>query len=179
MSTKKKKETNEPEKDPELDNLEKLGLMMGTLEKRANKRLKNEMDSKNDDFIEKANQKKEKETIQDSAETSATLFDINEELVGTLFIPIDLFINDGLESKGINPFTESEIKKLLDLILKLLPSEVLTKITEMTKKTKKITWFKNIDKILAISKHLYKMFGVRFRQYKSWKKTQEDAEIIT
>ena len=131
-----------------------------------------------DKVIKKANEEKEKEKIQESEETKEIIFDINEELVGTLFIPIDLFLNDNLEKRGITPFTEKELKKLFDLILKLMPKEFIAKITETTKKTKKISWFKNIDKILALMKHLYRMTAVRYKQYMAWKESQPKKSEI-
>jgi len=177
-----KKENNKevvPEQESEIDNLEKLGVMFDTLEQKALEFRKKEKNAEKDIFIEKANEQKSQEKILKSQEieimeTSEFLNEVSSELVGSLFIPIELFLNDGLENKGITPITEVEIQKLLTLLIKLLPKDSLDKITEITKATKKVDWLKNVVKGIALAKHLFKMFYNRYKQYKSWKDIQKE-----
>jgi len=184
-----KKENNreiEPEVDSEVDKLKKLGVMFDALEKKALDYEKKQKNAEKDIFIEKANKQKSQEKILKTQEkilktqeieileTSEFLDEISSELVGSLFIPIDLFLNDGLESKGITPISEAEIQKLLTLLIKLLPKDSLDKITEITKQTKKIDWLKNIGKAIGLIKHSFNMFYKRYKQYKTWKDIQNE-----
>ena len=173
MSKKENKENSEVEIDSELDNLKKLGIIFDTLEEKALEFEKKELESQKDTIIEKAKKQKDKEKIQEVQETTDDLENINAELVGALYIPIDLFINEGFENKGITPISEIEIEKLLELLFKLLPTEIFEKITETMKLTKKLDWVKNLTKGIALIKHLYKMFYKRYKQYSEWKKLQE------
>ena len=138
----------EPEIESELDNLKKLGIMFDTLEQQALKLKKKEIESEKDDFIDKANKQKEKETILELKETTQDL-------------------------KGITPISIAELEKTLNKIINLLPKDILQKITEISKKTGKIPSLKNLDKILSLSKHLIMMFYPRYIQFKTWKKLQE------
>jgi len=166
----------EPEVDSELDNLKKLGIMFDTLEATALEAQKKELELQKDTIIDKAKKSKKKEKILEVQETTESLENITSELVGTLYLPIELFINDGLEDKGITPISEAEIQKLFNLLIKLLPKEAFEKIIEAGKKAKKVDWLKNMSEGIALLKHLFKMFYKRYKQYKDWKDLQPTKE---
>ena len=163
----------EPEIVSEIEKLKKLGIMFDSLEKQALKLKKKEIEAEKDNFIDKANKQKDKENILELKETTQNLEGITSELIGVLHIPIELFINEGLSDKGITPISIAELEKILNLIVKLLPTDILQKITEISKKTSKIPSLKNLDKLLSLSKHLIMMFYPRYIQFKTWKKLQE------
>lgn len=173
MTIIKKNKEALPDEPDDLETMSKFGIIIDSIEKRVSEETLKEIDSTNETLIEKANKKKDKEIIQEIQETQDDLEGISKEMVSLLFIPIDLFINESLQSKSIDPISESEILKLFELIIQLLPKNVLTTITETAKKTKKISWLKNIDKVLAFSKHLLVMYYKRFQQYKVWKELND------
>ena len=152
-----------PKVDSELDNLKKLGIMFDTLEATALEAQKKELELQKDTIIDKAKKQKKKEKILEVQETTESLENITSELVGTLYLPIELFVNDGLESKGITPISEQEIQKLFNLLIKLLPKEAFEKIIEAGKKAKKVDWLKNMSEGIALLKHLFKMFYKRYK----------------
>jgi len=178
LSLKKNKETPESEPESELETLEKLGVVMDALEKKAKEAQIQELESQKDTIIEKAEKQKTKENILEIKEISDNLETITKELVSTFFIPIDLFVNIGFQDKGITPITELEIQKLFELIMKMLPKESLEKLTETAKKTKKLDWFKNLDKSIALIRHLLKMSYTRIKQFKTWKALQEAKVVV-
>ncbi|KKM87852.1 hypothetical protein LCGC14_1264760 [marine sediment metagenome] len=171
-------ENSESNDDSELDGLKKLGVMFDTLEKKAWELREKDKTSKIDTIIEKADSQKQKEKILETQETTESVENIASELVGTLYLPIELFLNDGLEAKGIDIINENEIQKLLDLLFKLLPKEAFETITEAFKKTKKISWLKNMDKGIAVFKHIFKMFYKRYKQYKTWLELHPKKEKV-
>lgn len=173
MSSKQKNKEALPDETDDLETMSKFGIIIDSLEKKVSEERLKELDNKNDSLIEKAEKKKEREIILESEETQGDLENVSKEMVSMLFIPIDLFINQGLQSKSITPISEPEIVKLFELLIQLLPRNVLTNIAETAKATKKISWLKNMDKFLALFKHLLFMFYKRNKQYKIWKELNE------
>ena len=131
MAKKQNNKNIEPESDSEVENLKKLGVMFDTLEKKALDYQKKVLESQKDTIIDKAEKQKDKENIQEIQETSENLENITSELVSGLYIPIELFVNDGLIDKGITPINEKEIQELFNLLIKLLPKDTFQKIIEI------------------------------------------------
>lgn len=170
MKKEQEKEVEQPEQETEAVDLGKLGVMFESLEIELLKKQKSVKNAKNADLIKKADQKDDAENIPEITEIAHAFSEFKELFVIGIFAPIDLFLNDALDEKGINIITKKEISKLLDTIFKALPAPVIKSIIKATKATKSKDWYNNLELTLGLLTQITKMIYPRFQQYKTYLK---------
>lgn len=176
MEKDKKQEVDSPVNENGEVDLGKLGVMLESLEGEVLKKQKGVRNAKNADLIEKAQKQDDAENIPEIIEIEKAFSEFKELFIVGLFVPIDMFLNDLLDEKGIEPITKKELSKLLDKIFESMPSKVIQSVATATKFTKNKDWYKNLEMVLGLLTQITKMIYPRYQQYKTWLKLHDKGK---